>query len=386
MNSNSTLAGGAPPTKCRRRWPYWLLAFLLLMLILVWLLPYFASLPVFRERWLAWASNRLHLKITTGDLSFGWFSPIVASDVKIQNADDRQAVLSLPLVEGNLPLWRLVTGHDSGTFRLSEPELNLEFDQQGNNLARLLDVLGHSAVFGGRRCRFTIEKGKFSLRGSDSPKAWTIENVALDLTVTPAATSKLGVPVLSGSGTQILNQTELTPEMCNDLLRYIAPILSLPTSVNGRVSLELSNFSWPIGKAVAADATGTLTLHRVDVGPGQIFQVLAVFFPKLGAIPAFRVAQDDTVPFHLHDGRVDHDNLVFGGLPQSQSDFVVRAHGSVGLDQTLDWYLDFPSSAAAALPSGEGSGKSAIRALLNQLELHITGTLSSPKIAVPTIR
>ncbi len=73
----------------------------------------------------------------------------------------------------------------------------------------------------------------------------------------------------------------------------------------------------------------------------------------------------------MHDGRVNHENLLFA-LAMLQPELMVRSHGSVGLDETLDWYIDLQFQKNAALADNP------LTNFLGQrtLTLHNTGTLT----------
>jgi hypothetical protein len=94
---------------------------------------------------------------------------------------------------------------------------------------------------------------------------------------------------------------------------------------------------------------------------------------------AIQVAKDDIVSFNMREGRVYHENLAFSLAPML-GEPLIRSHGSVGLDETLDWYLEFPAL-GGALPAD-----SAVGTLLSQLKLHLVGTLGSPKLSAPALK
>ncbi len=79
----------------------------------------------------------MNTQATVGDLSLGWFSPIEMRDFKVQPENTDRAALSVPHLAGDLPLWRIVTGHNFGAFRITQPELYVHFDKEGTNITRL---------------------------------------------------------------------------------------------------------------------------------------------------------------------------------------------------------------------------------------------------------
>ncbi len=88
-----------------------------------------------------------------------------------------------------------------------------------------------------------------------------------------------------------------------------------------------------------------------------------------------QIAKDDVVAFDMHDGRVYHDNLTFR-LAAMQVELLVHSHGSVGLDETLDWFveLEFPG-----LQNADLSDRPIMKLLSQKPTLHIVGTLSQPQ-------
>lgn len=375
----STPSPPALPIRRRRRWLRWLVAVLFVVLAIVLALPYLVAIPAVRDRALKLLSARANLQISAKELSLGWFSPVVVGDINVQNDDARQAVLAVKKIEGDTSLLRLLFGHDAGSFRIVQPKLNIEFDQGGWNLARLLQVMASAAILNNRSVKWELVDCRFSLRGPSSTRPLTVEKLNLQGTTVPASGNPLGVPVLHGGHVQLLDSTEITSELCNDLLKFIAPVLSQTTSASGRVSLELEEFTWPLGKPENADVKGKLTLHSVEFGPGGLVKLFAEALQLKNVPAALEIAEDDIVPFSLHDGRVYHENLSFfvSALPNKPT---VRSHGSVGLDETLDWYVEL-SSLGAALPQ-----ESILRSVLDQVSLHFVGTLTSPKLAAPTLK
>ena len=265
----------------------------------------------------------------------------------------------------------MIFGHRFGTFRVEKPEVYVKFDKDGSNIARLLRGIGGSQ-FGRRAGTLDIVDGQLLLQGPNSPQPWTTDGMSLNLSFIPAADSPEGVAVLDGGQARFLKDCELTPEMANDIFKYIVPFLAAATRTSGRVSLELDSFRWPLGMPELVKLQGKLTLESVDVAPGPLFQSLGglIELPMLGN-SSIQIAKDDVVAFDMHDGRVNHENLVFA-LAMLQPEIAIRSHGSVGLDETLDWFIDFQFQKNASLADNTLVG------LLGQrgLTLHNTGTLA----------
>jgi hypothetical protein len=142
----------------------------------------------------------------------------------------------------------------------------------------------------------------------------------------------------------------------------------------------VDQYSWPIGKPDAANVKGQLTLHSVDMGPGAIADSLSGVTQGLNLPASLKVAQDDTVTFWIEKGRVHHKDFAFG-LIDLQPDRLIRTHGSVGFDQTLDVVIDMPVIGSAYLP--EGDLRDAL--MKKNLTIEVTGTLQAakPKLRLP---
>jgi hypothetical protein len=350
-------------------------AFFLLLILFVFFLPNIMALPFCRQRWLDRAFSRVNTQATLGDLSLSWFSPVVVGDLKLQPENTDRAAISVARIEGTGSLLQLLFGHNLGTFRISQPELYVHFDQEGTNITRLIRGLA-SLSLGNRSALLEIIDGRLLLQGQNTPQPWQIDGVNLNLMLTPANANAAGVPVISGEKARLLNEMELTPEMCNDLLKFITPPLFQATRTSGKVSLDLDEFHWPLGKPEAVQLQGRLTLHAVDVVPGPMMQLINSVLQNQNTPFVMHIAKDDEVAFQMHDGRIYHDNLSFH-LSALQAEVVAHSHGSVGLDETLDWFVQFE------FPGLEGldlTGHPMLKLLNDKPTIHITGTLSQPKL------
>jgi hypothetical protein len=368
-------AGATPPPRKRRRWLRWLMAFFVLLILLVIFLPNILALPFCRQRILNAVFSRVNTQATVGELSLSWFSPIVLGDLKLQPENTDRAAVHIQTAEGNISLLRTLFGHSLGSFRITQPELYVHFDSEGTNITRLLRGLG-SLSLGSRSAQLEIIDGRLLLQGQSSPQPWQIDSLNLNLTLSPASENAAGVPIIHGEKTRLLNEVDLTPEMCNDLLKFITPPLFQATRTSGKVSLELDEFNWPLGKPEAADLKGRLTLHSVNVIPGPILQLLNSLMQNQNTPLALQIAKDDEVAFNLHDGRIYHDNLTFR-LSPPPAEIVVHSHGSVGLDETLDWFVEFEFP---GLVSADLTDRPLLKLLSSKPTVHITGSLSQPKL------
>lgn len=356
-----------PKARKKRRWLRWLLVVAAIVLLIVFFLPNIVALPVFRQRVLDSVASRLNSKATVGRLSLAWFSPVDAGDFKLEPEECDRAALSIGQMEGDTSLVRLLFGQSLGNYRFVEPELYVEFDREGTNIGRLLRALAGATLLN-RPAGVDIENGRLVLRGKNSPQPWTADKLNIKCDFIPAVQSQSGVSELHGGQTQLLREMELTPDLCNELLQFVIPILARTTRVSGRISLELDDFNWPLGKSSATELKGRMILHSVEAGAGELTKSIAELIAPGIADGAVEIAKDDAVTFSMHDGRVYHENLAF-----SLAGIQAISHGSVGLDESLDWFVEVQIPALEAV---DAAAHPFLKALGQQRPtLHFTGTL-----------
>lgn len=344
-DSSSTIAATDSPTSARtnkpaaapkrkRRWLRLLSgAFVALVLFTVFL-PTLATLPIFRGMLFSVLFPSLKQRVTLDELSLGWFSPIRAGGIRLQGDEGKTPALTIREISGNATLWQMLTGGELGEFHIAEPAVFVEFDQTGSNWERLVKEI-HGSPKLDRTIKLKITDAKVSLQGPTSPQPWSLDKLSTNVSFSPAVANAHGVPLIEGDKLVLMQEKELTPEICNDLLKYIVPTFAGVTRTSGRVSLAIEDYSWPIGKPDEANVQGQLTLHSVEIGPGTIAGSLVTIVPGLNLPSTLKVIRDDVVPFWVDSGRVYHKDFALG-LLEGQTEPVVGTEGSVGFDQSLD--------------------------------------------------
>jgi len=160
------------------------------------------------------------------------------------------------------------------------------------------------------------------------------------------------------------------------LLKLLAPDVHSDRQVTGEISLSLSKLRMPLGagkdEAIKQlEAEGKLTLHQVasevksPLWQGLI-RLLAVMNGKLPS-NVIRLVEDSEIHFHVCDGRLHHDGQRIG-FPEIDPELVISSRGSIGIDETLDLYLEIPRLRKGKRDKGP-------------LHCHVTGTIREPKIA-----
>jgi len=165
----------------------------------------------------------------------------------------------------------------------------------------------------------------------------------------------------------LAQRVQITPQMCDLWLKYIAPVLAEVTSAQGTFSVDMEECRVPLADPARSDLSGRFIVHSVQIGPGPLIRELAGL---LGYAAPARLRRESAVPFEMVDGRVYHSNLelIF-------PDLTVRTSGSVGLDKTLSIVAEMP------IPP-KWLGKNVLgNALKDQtVRIPIRGTLSQPQL------
>ena len=93
------------------------------------------------------------------------------------------------------------------------------------------------------------------------------------------------------------------------------------------------------------EVKGTLVLHHVSTevrNPiGQTLVQLVADMNGKDVSKIVRLAEDAEIHFQVRDGRLHHEGLRIG-FPDIDPELQITSHGSVGLDKTLDLFVELP--------------------------------------------
>lgn len=189
-----------------------------------------------------------------------------------------------------------------------------------------------------------------------------------------------GLLVLSKE--KVLDGVTLTPEMCANAIKYIAPALADSAVVDGKISAEIEQASLPLAAPANGFLNGQLQVHRAQAKPGPLAQQVVGVMAQiqsilkrqpLGAIDPGHVAlemPEQQIPFKLEQRRVYHQGMTF-----VLDNVLVKTSGSVGLDTTLDLIAEIPMR-----DEWLGSNKALAGLKGTTLQIPITGTTSQPRV------
>ena len=181
----------------------------------------------------------------------------------------------------------------------------------------------------------------------------------------------------------LVREVRVTPEVCAEMLKYIAPVVADATQTDGRFSIDLEGARVPLADPAAADVGGRLTVHGLQVRPGPLAaQYLAVgrqleAFARHQALPtdspspsALVSIYDQNVEFRVLGKRVYHRGLQF-----TAGKVTIRTQGSVGFDESLAIMAEIPVDASWA---GNDPTLATLRG--QTLKIPVQGTLKNPKL------
>ena len=180
---------------------------------------------------------------------------------------------------------------------------------------------------------------------------------------------------------------QLTPEICRDWLKYVAPLLADATSAQGRVSISTEGVAVPLADPLNGRVRGQVNLQQVTIGAGPLAKQLidtiqgvrSLLKPNQAEsrdLTVWMQLEQQTVPFAVENRRVYHE-----GLAMHVSDFTIRTKGSVGLDQTLAMVAEIP------IADDWIGNEPWLQGLKGQsLQIPVGGTVSRPVIDTKAIQ
>lgn len=188
-------------------------------------------------------------------------------------------------------------------------------------------------------------------------------------------------PVLEMDAGRVIDEVQISEEVCDQWLKYVAPAMAQATRVQGRMSVDLKSLRIPVTTPKSGEVDGTLVIASAQVQPGPLAQQ---FLQLIGQVKAITRGQNagqvgggnwltidnQSVAFQMRDGRVYHR-----GLEMKAGDVVLRTEGSVGFDESL--------SLVAEIPLQEkwlGSSEIATALKGEVLRVPVSGTFSQPRI------
>lgn len=394
MNASPVVLAAPAP---RRSW--WRRIALFLLVAIVLLVGFAPSIlswsPALRNALLRRLTGDIRGTLTVADLSLGWFQPIIITGVRLDPHNGgsgpataaSEPLLTVERIESDRKLWQIVTNQvEIGGLRVERPNVFIKLTDKSSNYREVfepvlklkppptLNVDVDVRVVDGRLHGLSVE----------TQEPWEITGINIGVGVRPEGKTKSGKAELVVEKGTLVTRQPLTVGMCNDVLKYAAPVLADAARTAGLITIELDDWRLPWNDFGNGELSGRLTMHSVVVGPGPVVQtiiqrlnslpLIGDLYRGLGLPSTVEIARESTVPFKmLAGGRIHHENLRF-----SVADVVeVQSHGTVGLDETLD----LQTALGIHPPRAEERRLAILRVLTSQpWPVNIRGTLGKPEV------
>ena len=181
---------------------------------------------------------------------------------------------------------------------------------------------------------------------------------------------------------QVVEQVQITPQMCRGWLKFAAPLLADVTEAHGRFSVALDGATIPLASPATSQIRGTLQIHAAEMGPGATSrQILSVIRQIQTISRASRrrspdelsdwiVVPEQNVRFQMLDGKIYHEDLtvLIGNVP-------VQTRGWVDVDEQINLVARLPIQESWV---GQDRWLAGLRG--QTIEIPIRGTLQQPRV------
>jgi hypothetical protein len=375
-----------PPSKGRSfRWGRWFAAASIAAIVALLLLP-----RVVGTQWVYGPLlKRLEargLRLQIDDARLSWFRSIKFNGIELFDPQ-QQTLASFESVETDRSLLGLLwSGGDFGGLNLNGVKINLTLLEQGTNLQQTLEGIAGKGVAG--QAGAADEKKSFPKMDLDVRIHDLIVEVrrghedqplfrSSDATIVAHYQALDGAAVLELEPATLLEHVRLEPELMGYGLGLVLPVLAKATALDGSVSLQLQTFRLPLEEPKRGAVAGTLMIESLEASiqeplVRELVGDLAMLL-KRNLPTRVRFIQQSAIDFAMEDGRMHHDQLAFG-LPELDSNLVVRTAGSVGLDRTLDLQVAIP------IPLERLARRDSVKLLgTPSITIPVRGTLDEPK-------
>lgn len=352
---------------------------LLLVILLVAAAPSIVAYGPVRDFLLHHLFNGKEVAVSVDSVSVGWFRSTKIENLQIIQREKKYDV-DVPVITNDVSLFQLISQpRQLGNLVIERPSIVVQlpneksdlFDQGQETPPSLDEAKVQTAL------RRTIDVSVFDasveVRKPGEGEPWGFKKIAFLAQLRPGKTVEEGPSILIPEAT-LMEHQQLTQEMCDDLLKFVAPVVTGVTKVDGDVSLSLKDIRVPLADRQSSVGKGTLSIHEVNLTGSPLVQKITEF---LGLGPSVEVFTDCTIQFELVDKRIYHEGLDFG-----VGNVRVRTHGFVGLDKSLDLIAEVPIPLAASKEFPEGVTPNPIIESLRgkTIEIPIVGTLDKPRI------
>ena len=192
--------------------------------------------------------------------------------------------------------------------------------------------------------------------------------------------------LLMESGT-IVNNINLSSEVCRQLLKYVTPLGADAAEAQGKLTLSVDNLQAPLYDPTTLQTRGTFSLREGSLSAGPLAKQLFASVQQVKQLlkPGSQAREmqnvwielgDQEIPFAVQDGRVHHQ-----GIRLTIDDVIVTTEGSVGLDQSVNLTANIPLQDEWI---GDNKWLAGLRG--QSLQIPIGGTVTQPRLDTQAIQ
>lgn len=374
------VTNASPGAKSGRRWHRWLVLSLGLLLVIM---PWVLAKTSLRDRLLAVLIGGDDVEVSSRDASFGYFTPLSLTGLRIDSRDHSARVEIEQIAAEKSWLRLLWSRPDLGTFRFDQPtfDITVNLESLGSKQTESSPPAKQTEVKLPNLVAEIRDAAVVVRTGASSEPPIDINRISATIHLERANEhSYVRVDPLT-----IFDHQPLTPQICDQGLQLVAPLLADELSAEGEFSLRIDEFQVPLtADGATAEQTlrvaGQLELHRGSVAlkntvTSQVITMIAELvdeqFPD-----RLVIAEGVTVDFQVVNGRVHHEGLAFV-LPHRDRSIEITSSGSVGLDESLDLQV------AIQLPGGL-LGRSQLGTILTgqPIVVAVAGTVDDPQLGL----
>ena len=326
-------------------------------------------------------------------VQLGWFSQLEFQGISVAQSGDAKSVtplVSIRSIQSNRGLMGyLLNGRNLGRLEIVEPKINIALLEDGSNLERLVKSVQGTNTLNAK------PKSQLKLDLDLAVRNLSVQIEPMDgsraIQVIPPMNADISYRALNDDAhliiqpMQVLDQTELTPELVRLGVGLAVPLLAKSAWFDGRVSLKTKEIRVPLAKPIDSRGQATLTLHQVRSGPSEplIVGALDALANLRGKETSHEIVFVDgsQVAIQVADGKVFHSGLE-AGLPKLDQRLQIATHGYVGfVDRSLDLSVEIP------IPIEQLARREKIQQLgVPKVKLPIGGTLDAPEIKWEVMR
>ncbi len=398
-NRTCTNTSASNPKTSKHKWLRWMALGGIALLVFVLVLP-----TLLGSRWvyepLIKRLARDQFALEMASVKLRWFSPIEFQGITISQSEKGEGnnkgvapLVSIRSIKSNRGLLAyLLNGRNLGRVEILEPKLDIALLEDGSNLERLVK---------------SIEGSKPDAAAEPKPKSQpkldldlAIRGLSVQIEpnggghamqVIPPMNADISYRALNEEAQliiqpmQVLDHTELTPELVRLGVGLAVPLLAKSAWFDGRISLTTKEIRVPLAKPVDSKGEATLTLHQVRSGPSEplIVGALDALANLRGKEASHELVFVDgsQVTVQVADQRVFHSGLE-AGLPKLDPRLQIATQGFVGIsDRSLDLMVEIP------IPIEQLARREKIQQLgVPRVKLPVGGTLDDPEIRWDVMR